>query len=692
MKLQGTGYTLSIDHCDGGATVTGGHFRDICVTAGPLFTMRLCDENGKAYRLSSDVGWKHIEVTERSLIFSSHEEASGVTVRVEITQDDEGIAFGISVENTSECLSVMEISYPTPHMHAASYALFMPIQAGRLWEGAEARHTTEEWRYPQHASMQFFAAYAEEGGIYIGIEDGTASAKRFTAITQGEDFYIGAYYDAPGGTLPGNSFTVAGVARWCALTGDWFDAAVRYRKFVLREASWLPEAGMGRPDIAETFRRVPFWISDYIPNTPAQGDNRPMQLSVGSDIYAAEYWYRAPIELQKRLGVPLAYHVYNWHEIPFNIEYPHFLPAREEFLLHAALLRSADISVVPYINACAWEMHDDEPGIYDETFTSHGVHGVARHEDGSCVVERYPQSTRCGHGSKLAIMCGAWTPWHDRIAALVGQMQETLPIDGVYFDEIANEPSYPCYSRTHGHLPGGGSYWAEGYNRMMRFIRAAKPKSHFHMTECNAEPYMKYMDGFLTWMWVASDEVPAFPAVYHGFIQLIGRCTIGKKKEDVDFFKYANARSFVSGQILGWCKADVIYSEQHMTYLERLVRCRYTHADFFAGSTMLRPPKTETDLGTYTTTPGLWFEEHIRSAWVVGGSFLSEGGDEVRVFLVNFAAEDAHTTAQLACSEWGIDTSHLPDGCTLCEDGDVLYHGILEAENVLVLSFRTRSY
>ena len=34
-------------------------------------------------------------------------------------------------------------------------------------------------------------------------------------------------------------------------------------------------------------------------------------------------------KLKERLGTPVAYHVYNWHEIPFNIGYPHFLPARK---------------------------------------------------------------------------------------------------------------------------------------------------------------------------------------------------------------------------------------------------------------------------------------------------------------------------------------------------------------------------
>ena len=94
---------------------------------------------------------------------------------------------------------------------------------------------------------------------------------------------------------------------------------------------------------------------------------------------------------------------------------------------------------------------------------------------------------------------------------------------------------------------------------MMDKIRMHKPADSFYFSECNAEPYLKSFDGFLTWMWVRDGEVPAFSAIYAGYTQMLGRCTIGRKKEDFDFFKYCTAKSLLYGQQLGWCKADVLF-------------------------------------------------------------------------------------------------------------------------------------
>ncbi len=42
-------------------------------------------------------------------------------------------------------------------------------------------------------------------------------------------------------------------------------------------------------------------------------------------------------------------------------------------------------------------------------------------------------------------------------------------------------------------------------------------------TECNAEPFLKWFDGYLTWHWQYDGQVPAFPAIYGGAIQMFGR-------------------------------------------------------------------------------------------------------------------------------------------------------------------------
>ena len=60
--------------------------------------------------------------------------------------------------------------------------------------------------------------------------------------------------------------------------------------------------------------------------------------------------------------MPIAYHVYNWHHIPFNVEYPHFLPAKPEFTENIKKLKDGGIYVMPYINAVSWDTEDIEGG------------------------------------------------------------------------------------------------------------------------------------------------------------------------------------------------------------------------------------------------------------------------------------------------------------------------------------------
>ncbi len=693
MRLSGEHWELVLSSDNTGVSIINGRFYGVALTRSPLFVMRVQFADGITRALTSSAEWAYttIDLCDMCPVYTfvGGEELSGLVVEVVIRTSSDGVTFDVAVENDNADISVMELSYPTPHMTAPSYDLFLPIRTGELLEHAEQYRKTEVYGYPQHASMQFFAMYTEEGGIYIGIHDGEAAAKRFTIDVDEEMCHIAADMYAPGATMGANGFSLSGSCIWQAIAGDWYDAAMVYRAFTRAHATWLPAHGaQGRCDTSETFRNIPFWVCDYIPNSASQGANRPLNLSVGSDVYEPSYWYQAPLALRQRLGVPIAYHVYNWHEIPFNIEYPHFLPAKEEFLIHAPSLRAAGISVVPYINACAWEMHDSE-GAHKETFETHGKQGVAVKLDGSFVVEHYPQTTRQGHQSDLAIMCGGYRPWHEHVAELARKMQNTLPIDGIYFDEIANVPAHPCYSHDHGHLPGGGTYWTEGYNEMMRSIREEKPKEHFHFTECNGEPYMKYMDGFLTWMWVGANEVPAFPAVYGDCVQLIGRCTIGNKKDDVGFFKYATARSLVSGQILGWCKADIVYSEAHMPYLERMVKCRCEHAAFLRGAVMLRPPCVTTSLGKYTTAAGLWFTDTIRSEWVLGGAFRAYDGGEVRLVLVNFSGEDTVAHVSFSLDEYHLDTEALPNDFVVHIDGTCAFDVCIPAEDVLVFTLPT---
>jgi hypothetical protein len=647
------------------------------IVPSPLFIgniKRVTDETSVAIS-SSDiwdtVTWNTYE-SYTEIICAGHEIARELTIICRVTEERGGLVWQTSVVNNSAEWSVMQISYPLPCLEHPEFTLFLPYIGGQIIENAGSKGFTYGENYPGgRITMQYFAVYSKNGGIYLGIEDSNAATKHFEIKADANRFSVTTGFYAINAGVVGNSFDLFGEVKWQPFIGDWYDASMIYADFVRSKATWLPE--FGRPDTSERFRKNPFWISDYIPNSPYQRENKPMSLSAGSDIYDADYWYKAPIQLQKQLGVPIAYHVYNWHEIPFNIEYPHFLPAKDTFLAHAAELREHDIAVLPYINAVSWEKHDGEMG-HEINYDNTGAPGAVILEDGSVLHQNYPQTTEKGDKSFLVHMCPTYTPWHQLMEKLTREMEATLPIDGIYYDQTAAVRAQPCFNPDHAHLPGGGSWWTDGWNSMMELIRTQKPADAFYFTEDNAESYMKGFDGYLTWTWVYKGEVPAFSAVYAGYIQLLGRCTIGKKKEDLPFFKYCTARSLVSGQQLGWCKADLVWQPDWLSFLKNAVSVRWELADLFNTSQMLRPPLVKTSLPKLVTTEGLWFDGNLESEQIIAGAWRGRDGKETVIIAVNIADESAEFSLEFNLAEYGIEKETLPDcftsegsRCTVCD-------------------------
>ena len=98
---------------------------------------------------------------------------------------------------------------------------------------------------------------------------------------------------------------------WRLLRGDWFDAALIYKDWARREARWWPRLGReGRSDTPEWMRGLSAW---------AQSCGAP------DDCVANVKRFR------EFLGVPVGFHWYNWHQIPFDNDYPHYFPAKPNF-------------------------------------------------------------------------------------------------------------------------------------------------------------------------------------------------------------------------------------------------------------------------------------------------------------------------------------------------------------------------
>lgn len=691
--FSGKNHTLLVEGTDGGALITGGNFGALTLAPTTLFTLTVRSlATREDMTLSSGEGWGRVESYRSGdyarVIFGEPVCGMDVLVTVEMNAGEAGLHFDTHIANTDERFSVLEVGYPMPQVTNDLFDLFVTSGPGRMVP--DFRHSALVYKriYPSlHCCMQYIALFAAGDALYVGHHDREGRTKYYDILAQ--DCRIAASYPAECMGLPANSFSLRGGVCWEYIRGDWYDTAMRYARFA-KEADWMPAIGdYGRPDTPDYFKELPFWIMDFMPNIPEQGNNMPERLryAVKSD---KDAWWREGIRIREALGVPCGYHVYNWHKNAFNIDYPHFLPAKDDFVAGVARLQAAGIYVAPYINASSWESRDNAPSAA-ESFAVAGIKAAAKDKDGKYIPKPYPQIKPDGEKTVLVAVCPASATWQRMMIRLSHRIEEELGVDGVYYDESSAMAAYPCTDPTHNHTPGNSGSWVEGVRARMRRIRAEKARDKFSFSECNSEPYINAFDGFLTWHWGENGEVPAFPAIYSRYITMLGRVINGFRKEDKVLSRFTFATSFLFGQQLGWCNHDVQNDEALFPFLKTLVLLRYDLRALFVTGTLLRPPLVETDLAPHKTAPHMWGKTDLVLPVVQAGCW--RGADGVHhLFLFNVADKAGQVTLTMRAREYGI-TGKIPAVMAPCNpvlsaDGETLTLSLAVApQGVLHLTF-----
>ncbi len=660
--VDGKDFFIEFNKTEDGACIANGRFGALTFDRSALFTLTLRDVAAKKdFSISSLAGWQCVTQRERGgwvqFFFRGYEEMD-LSVTVTANPSEQGVTFETDISNLDSRYSVMEASYPTPSVKNDIFDLFFSSGPGRVIR--DFRHANQDfsWLYPSSRfCMQYMALFAEGDALYLGHHDREARTKCYNLSSKDGELKIQVSYPAEGMGLPANSFSLRGGITWEYVKGDWYDCAMRYAQFV-KDADWLPILGeYGRPDTPDYFKEIPFWIMDFMPNIPEQGDNMPETLRYRNNT-DKDAWWREAIRMKEALGLPVAYHIYNWHKNAFNIDYPHFLPAKDDFRAGVKKVQEAGIYIAPYINASSWESRDNAP-TPEESFAVSGIHAAAKDKDGNLYIEVYPQIKPDGQKTNLISVCPSAPIWQRMISRLSERIEDELLVDGIYYDQTAAMGARPCADPTHNHVPGNSGAWIEGTRAFFRRIRAEKDENKFSFTECNAEPYMNIFDGYLTWHWGENGEVPAFPAIYSRYITMIGRVINGWRKKDSVYSRYTFAKSLIQGQQLGWCNHDVQDNEEVFPFLYRLAHLRYEQRALFVTGTMLRPPLVESDLPNHTSTPHMWGGDDLVIPTVLAGGWRAKEG-KTHLFVLNIRDEAGNAKISIRASEYGL-TDRVPD-------------------------------
>ncbi|MBU6401119.1 MAG: hypothetical protein KGS61_12430, partial [Verrucomicrobia bacterium] len=424
----------------------------------PLFRLTLRQVGShKEARLDADRGWRRTSLTRVrdgfKLSWTGAEETAlrGVAVTVVARADEMHSAWHwrLVVQDRNAEWGVTRVIFPQVALRGPEDggAVFFPRGPGEVQTKAWQRAFVYHGEYPGGwCSMQFMAAYREApepAGLYLALQDPWGSGENLGVESEPTSGRLRLWFEEPAPNLgvAGNGFRPSGEAVLELFRGDWFDAAQIYKAWARPHARWWPRLGReGRADTPRWMRELNAWVMTG--GAPTECVDRVKRF-------------------QQFLGLPVGFHWYNWHQIPFDNDYPHYFPAKPGFAEGVRELKSAQVYPMPYINGRLWDTHDR--GTNDFEFTRLALPAATKQDDGQPYLERYGSRETNGERVALAVMCPATPLWQDTVRGIVLRLLHDVGTSGVYIDQVAAAPPKLCMDPRHGHPLGGGSWWNQGY-------------------------------------------------------------------------------------------------------------------------------------------------------------------------------------------------------------------------------------
>ncbi len=619
----------------------------------PLFEVTLRHgETEEEVRLTADTGWRSAKFVypERPGLWiecrdpkDARLEGVWVAARTEGGKPNDGLQWTLDVHTQGTPWGVWQVTFPQVAVAEPGEEgrVFVPRGAGEVQEGVWRRSFRFSGRYPSGwTSMPFMAAYDVDGstGLYFAMHDGRASTREVRTASRPADRALVLAFDhsAPNMGVAGNDFDLGGRAVIRLLRGDWFDAATTYRDFVRKEAAWYPKLGDdGREDTPRWMRELSCW---------ALGGGAP------------EECVESVKKFQEYLGVPVGFHWYNWHQIPFDNDYPHYFPTKEGFADAVRALQASNVSVMPYINGRLWDTRDR--GMEDFEFTKIARAAATKDEKGEPYTEMYGSKESDGSRVKLAAMCPATEVWKNKVRQIVLRLMNECGVKGVYIDQVAAAKPRLCFDESHGHSLGGGHWWTAAYWDLLERIHREMPDDRMLTTECNAEAYAHRFDGYLTWHWQYDGQVPAFPAVYGGAIQMFGRAYRGGPTKDLALRMKAG-QQLVYGEQVGWINPGVVDEKDNAEFFRRVVRLRHRLRRYFYAGEMARPPKLLGPIPEVTADWQWHGEWPVTTKAVMTGAWALPKEDRLVLLVVNVDDEPVAAGLDFDAAAYGLDAAKL---------------------------------
>ncbi len=492
----------------------------------------------------------------------------------------------LEFSGNDSAMYVEKIHFPVVTMPfpASGVRLLVGVSQGWVYR-FNADHADGELLAHHFSSLQLCAALTGTQGYYFDCRDTRDRLKSYSWHKRGPLLEYHAEHPCPCSPRHRRTGKVGFDNSVALFAGNWFEAAQIYREWALT----TPRFRRRRRNNPQ--RETAIWLW-----------NRG----------GAEHVIAPAEKLAQDSGVPVALDWYWWHGNPYDTNYPNFWPPREgeeQFKKAVARLNAKHIYCQVYINGLTWDI--DLPD-----YAQGGLASAVIDRDGT----PYAVEFNCYTHHKLGYMCGEGEAFQSRIRDLVAKLAASgLP--GVYLDMIGCAAIHPCYNPQHRHAPGGGSYHARGYRKLIGDLRREHPQLQLS-TECCNETFLDCFDSVIvlapsmercgTEDWI--DCVPVFSAVYHGATALFGNYALPdgippwdplwpprerwqheQKWDEVypDQFYLELARTVIWGMQPTVCNFQLEHTQGRFQamydYIVRIARFYYENRDFLYDGVMLAP-------------------------------------------------------------------------------------------------------
>jgi hypothetical protein len=534
-------------------------------------------------------------------------------VKIPIKLNGPRLEASLQVDNLTKDLLLTNVTFPRFLLGKlpGHDTLVTPYFSGQRQENPTEDFQTGDIYPSTYCSLQMCCYYNDdEQGVYFAYEDPLARTK--TMAIRGHHGQLQQDWKHPVAyksleVAAGNSFSCGDARAVLELyAGDWYEAGRIYRRFLETTPWWIAE--IPRTGTPEWFRNNPLWLGSLNPNggvMPVEGYR-----------YVNEY-FEVPVSHVSGL---MTSQTGEWRFGPdwrLQDNIGAFFPR-----LHAL-----NVHLVPYYNSRLF--YCGKGAEEENSWSTRGEPFVIRQRDGKPIIEY----------SDYGVMCPAAKSWQEHLIQSAEKFAG-FGLDGVYHDQLGGSRPRLCYATNHGHLPGDPAaflsqgHWHTYAEGILGDLRKKWPNL-IHTGEDASEPYLKCLDGFVTWRYGRSNHVPLFQSLYAPRVQFVGRgCFASVYPTDYESFYPKYGEQLVFGEQIGWTYINTVRFPSPMrAWLKKLALLRYDLADFFNSAEMQKMLKFQKKPETLTARWGVQGESVNTTDKILHGVWKHKDGRILAIFL-----------------------------------------------------------